>query len=134
LSEHQVSVVAKTQLKTPIRHREDYDDSLNEKLILTTVAECAAILPELENAKLLEHRGDLLSMPAEANSEKPILGRLPQWRNGYVATHFGPLGISMSPAAGELVAELIATGKPPLRAAKTLDHLKLRGPAKLAMR
>jgi hypothetical protein len=29
------------------------------------------------------------------------------------------------PAAGELMAEMIATGKPPLRAAKTLDHLKL---------
>jgi glycine/D-amino acid oxidase-like deaminating enzyme len=63
-----------------------------------------------------------------------VLGKLPQWHNGYVATHFGLLGISMSPAAGELMAELIATGKPPLRAAKTLDHLKLRGPAKLAMR
>ncbi len=106
--------------------REIYDDSLNEELILNTLTECAAILPELEDAKLLEHRGDLLSMPADAPSEKPILGRLPQWRNGYVATHFGPLGISMSPAAGELMAELITTGKPPLRAAKTLDHLKLR--------
>ncbi len=106
--------------------RETYDDSLNEELILKTVTECAAILPELSDAKLLEHRGDLISMPADAPSEKPILGRLPQCRNGYVATHFGPLGISMSPAAGELMAELIATGKPPLRAAKTLDHLKLR--------
>ncbi len=106
--------------------RETYDDSLNEELILKTVTECAAILPELGDAKLLEHRGDLLSMPADAPSEKPVLGKLPQWRNGYVATHFGPLGISMSPAAGELMAELIATGKPPLRAAKTLDHLKLR--------
>jgi len=114
--------------------RETYDDSLNEELKLKTLTECAAILPVLEDAKLLEHRGDLLSMPAEAPSEKPILGRLPQWRNGYVATHFGPLGISMSPAAGELMAEMIATGKPPLRAAKALDHLKLRGPAKLAMR
>ncbi len=108
-----------------ISPRETYDDSLNKELILKTVTECAAILPELSDAKLLEHRGDLLSMPADAPSEKPILGRLPQWRNGYVATHFGPLGINMSPAAGELMAEMIATGKPPLRAARTLDHLKL---------
>ena len=43
----------------------------------------------------------------------------------YVATHFGPLGINMSSAAGELTAEMIATGKPPLHAARTLDHLKL---------
>jgi hypothetical protein len=32
------------------------------------------------------------------------------------------------------MAEMIATGKPPLRAARTLDHLKLGGPAKRAMR
>jgi len=31
----------------------------------------------------------------------------------------------MSSAAGELTAEMIATGKPPLHAARTLDHLKL---------
>jgi len=31
----------------------------------------------------------------------------------------------MSPAAGELMAELIVTGQPPLRAAMTLDRLKL---------
>jgi glycine oxidase len=108
-----------------ISPRETYDDSLNEELILNTVTECAAVLPELGDAKLLEHRGDLLTMPAEARSEAPVLGRLPQWDNGYVATHFMTLGIAMSPAAGELMAELIATGKPPLRAAKTLDHLKL---------
>jgi hypothetical protein len=46
--------------------REIYDDSLNEELILKTVTECAAILPELSDAKLLEHRGDLISMPADA--------------------------------------------------------------------
>jgi glycine oxidase len=106
--------------------RETYDDSLNEDLKLQTLTDCAAILPALEQAKLLEHRGDLLAMPAEAPLQKPTLGRLPEWRNGYVATHFGGLGINMSPAAGELLAELIATGKPPLRAAKTLDHLKPR--------
>jgi len=106
--------------------RETYDNSLNEELKLKALTECAAILPALEEAKLLEHRGDLLTMPAEAPFEKPTLGRLPEWRNGYVATHFGGLGINMSPAAGELMAELIATGKPPLRAARTLDHLKLR--------
>jgi glycine oxidase len=110
-----------------ITPRETFDDSLNEDLKLRTLTECAAILPALENAKLLEHRGDLLAMPAEAPFQKPTLGRLPEWSNGYVATHFGGLGINMSPAAGELMAEWIATGNPPLRAASTLDHLKIRG-------
>jgi glycine/D-amino acid oxidase-like deaminating enzyme len=106
--------------------RDTFDASLNEELKLRTLTDCAAILPALEEAKLVEHRGDLLAMPAEPPLQKPTLGRLPEWRNGYVATHFGGLGINMSPAAGELMAELIATGKPPLRAARTLDHLKLR--------
>ena len=82
--------------------------------------------PQLEEAKLLEHRGDLLAMRASAPFQKPTLGRLPQWENGYLATHFAGLGINMSPAAGELMAELIATGRPPLRAAQTLAHLAPR--------
>jgi len=66
-----------------------------------------------------------LTLPVAPPLDKPTLGRLPRWSNGYIATHFGGLGISMSPAAGELMAELIVTGQPPLRAAMTLDRLKL---------
>ncbi len=79
----------------------------------------------VEKAKLVEHRGDLIAgspMPLQ----KPTLGRLPQWENGYLATHFGGLGINLSPAAGELMAELIATGRRPLRAAQTLAQLAPR--------
>jgi glycine oxidase len=109
-----------------ISSRDEFDDSLTEELKLRTVSGCAKILPQLEEAKLLEHRGDLLAMRASAPFQKPTLGRLPQWENGYLATHFGGLGINMSPAAGELMAELIATGRPPLRAAQTLAHLAPR--------
>ena len=87
---------------------------------------CAEILPALEEAKLVEHRGDLIAMRASAPFQKPTLGRLPQWENGYLATHFAGLGIGMSPAAGELMAELIATGRRPLRAAQTLAQLAPR--------
>jgi glycine oxidase len=106
--------------------RDDFDDSLTDELRLRTVSDCAEILPALEEAKLLEHRGDLLAIQASAPFQKPTLGRLLQWENGYLATHFGGLGINMSPAAGELMAELIATGRPPLRAAQTLAHLAPR--------
>jgi glycine/D-amino acid oxidase-like deaminating enzyme len=58
--------------------------------------------------------------------QKPTLGRLPQWENGYFATHFGGLGIMMSPAVGELMAELVATGRRPLRAAQMLAQLAPR--------
>lgn len=106
-----------------IHEREDFDASLTDELRLQTVSGCAEVLPALEAAKLLEHRGDLLAMQPSAPFQKPTLGRLPRWENGYLATHFGGLGINMSPAAGELMAELITTGRPPLRAAQTLAHL-----------
>jgi glycine/D-amino acid oxidase-like deaminating enzyme len=43
------------------------------------------------------------------------MGRFPKWRNAYVATRFGGDGVCMSPATGELMAELIDTGQVPLR-------------------
>jgi glycine oxidase len=109
-----------------ISPRDDFDDSLDDEPILRTVSGCAEVLPALGEAKLVEHRGDLLALRASAPFQKPTLGRLPQWENGYLATHFAGLGINMSPAAGELMAELIATGRRPLRAAQTLAHLAPR--------
>jgi glycine oxidase len=109
-----------------ISERDDFDASLTEQLKLRTLASCTEVLPALEEAKLVEHRGDLLALRVSAPFQKPTLGRLPQWQNGYLATHFAGLGINMSPAAGELMAELIATGKPPLRAAQVLGHLAPR--------
>ena len=108
-----------------VSQRDTFDDSLTEELKLRTLAACTEVLPALEDAKLVEHRGDLLALPVTPPFEKPTLGRLPRLSNGYIATHFAGLGISMSPAVGELMAELIVTGQPPLRAARTLDYLKL---------
>ncbi|MDE0239596.1 MAG: FAD-binding oxidoreductase [bacterium] len=102
--------------------RDDFNDSLTEALKLKTVSECLEILPALEEAELVEHRGDLLALTS-MSMEKPTLGRLPEWENGYLATHFGGTGILMSPAAGELMAELIVTGQPPLRAAQMFARL-----------
>ncbi len=102
--------------------RDDFNESLTEELKLKTVSECLEILPALEEAKLMEHRGDLLAL-TPTSLERPTLGRLPRWKNGYLATHFGGTGIMMSPAAGELMAELIVTGRPPLRAAQMLAAL-----------
>jgi glycine/D-amino acid oxidase-like deaminating enzyme len=108
-----------------ISPRDDDDDSLTEELVLRTLSNCVEILPALEEAKLVEHRGDLLAA-TDWSSQKPTLGRLPQWENGYLATHFAGHGIMMSPAVGELMAELIATGRRPLRAARMLAQLAPR--------
>jgi glycine/D-amino acid oxidase-like deaminating enzyme len=51
------------------------------------------------------------------------MGRLPEWQNGYIASRFGSLGVCMSPATGEIMAELIETGKAPLRARRMLERI-----------
>jgi glycine oxidase len=55
--------------------------------------------------------------------QKPVMGRFPKWQNGYIASRFGGDGVCMSPATGELMAELIDTGKAPLRARRMFERL-----------
>ena len=111
---------------TDFIERPDFDATLSDEVKLEILRGVTGILPALENAKLLEHRGDLMAYPPTPPYHKPVMGRLPGWQNGYVATRFGGLGINMSPAAGELMAELIATGRAPLRAKRMLETLSPR--------
>jgi glycine/D-amino acid oxidase-like deaminating enzyme len=55
--------------------------------------------------------------------QKPVMGRFPEWQNAYVAARFGGDGVCMSPATGELMAELIDTGQAPLRARRMFECL-----------
>ncbi|MBW2423327.1 MAG: FAD-binding oxidoreductase, partial [Deltaproteobacteria bacterium] len=111
---------------TDFIERPDFDAGLSEEVKLEILRGVTGILPALGDAKLLEHRGDLMAYPPKPPYHKPVMGRLPGWQNGYLATRFGGLGINMSPAAGELMAELIATGRPPLRAKRMLETLSPR--------
>jgi glycine oxidase len=103
--------------------RADFDASLSEETKLAALQGVAQILPALEDATIVEHRGDLLAMAPTPPNQKPVMGRLPEWRNGYVAARFGGDGVCMSPATGELMAELIATGRVPLRARRMFECL-----------
>ena len=103
--------------------RPDFDASLSEEVALEIVKGVARILPALEDATIVEHRGDLLAMAPTPPYQKPVMGRLPEWQNGYVATRFGGDGVCMSPATGELMAELIDTGRVPLRARQMFEVL-----------
>ncbi len=103
--------------------RPNFDASLSEEVKLEVVQGVAHILPALEDATIIEHRGDLLAMAPTPPYQKPVMGRFPQWQNGYIASRFGGDGVCMSPAAGELMAELIDTGKAPLRARRMFDRL-----------
>ena len=107
--------------------RPDLDATLTEEIKLEILQGVVRVLPALENAKILEHRGDLLSLAPTEPHHRPVLGRLPGWRNGYVASRFGALGVCMSPAVGEIVAEWIDTQVAPLRARRLLEWLAPEG-------
>jgi glycine oxidase len=103
--------------------RADFDASLSEETKLAALQGVVQILPALEEATIVEHRGDLLAMAPTPPYQKPVMGRLPEWRNGYVAARFGGDGVCMSPVTGELMAELIDTGRAPLRARRMFGCL-----------
>jgi len=103
--------------------RPNLDASLTEEVKLEILKGVARIIPALEDATIVEHRGDLLSLAPQPPYHKPVMGRIPEWQNGYVASRFGGLGVCMSPATGELMAELIDTGKTPLRARRMFERL-----------
>jgi len=103
--------------------RPNFDASLSEEMKMEVVAGVARILPALEDATIVEHRGDLLAMAPTPPYQKPVMGRFPKWQNGYIASRFGGDGVCMSPATGELMAELIDTGKAPLRARRLFERL-----------
>jgi len=103
--------------------RPNFDASPSEEVKVEVVTGVARILPALEDATIIEHRGDLLAMAPTPPYQKPVMGRFPGWQNGYIASRFGGDGVCMSPAAGELMAELIDTGKAPLRARRMFERL-----------
>jgi glycine/D-amino acid oxidase-like deaminating enzyme len=103
--------------------RPNFDASLSEEKKMEVINGVAQILPALEDAKIVEHRGDILAMAPTPPYQKPVMGRFPSWQNGYVASRFGGDGVCMSPSAGELMAELIDTGTVPLRARRMFELL-----------
>jgi len=103
--------------------RSDFDASLSEETKLAALEGVARILPALEEATIVEHRGDLLAMAPTPPYQKPVMGRFPEWQNAYVAARFGGDGVCMSPATGELMAELIDTVQVPLRARRMFERL-----------
>jgi glycine oxidase len=82
-----------------------------------------ALAPSMENAKLVEYRGDLQGWAPKPPYAKPVLGKLPEWENSYLATRFGTLGICQSLGAGTLMADLIIDGKVPPAHQKLFEHL-----------
>jgi glycine oxidase len=70
------------------------------------------IVPELENARIVEHRGDLMCWGPPPVRHKPVLGKVPGWDNAYVASRIA-FGFTLSVGVGTAMAALIATGEAP---------------------
>jgi glycine/D-amino acid oxidase-like deaminating enzyme len=87
------------------------------------------LLPSLQEAKLIEHRGDFEAYSVPPKNIQPVIGRLPKWDNAYVAARFGTMGFNMALGTGQCMADLIINrGLAPLRVKTMMDILS---PARL---
>jgi glycine oxidase len=99
-----------------------------EEAKMMLLNEAMDLLPSLGEAKLLEQRGDLECWSPPPRRIQPVLGRLPEWDNVYIATRFGTLGMMMSLGTGRVMAELIlAGGQAPPRFKHMLEVLSPAG-------
>jgi len=88
-----------------------FDVSLTtEEAKMTLVNDAIDLLPTLNEAELVEHRGDFECWSPPPNRIQPVLGCLPEWENAYIATRFGTLGMMLSLGAGRIMADLIIAG------------------------
>jgi glycine/D-amino acid oxidase-like deaminating enzyme len=103
----------------------DLDGSIITEEVKTTImSDAIDLLPSLNEAKLVEHRGDFEGWAPPPNSSQPVIGRLPEWDNAYVAARFGTQGQILSLGAGQCMADLIVDeGKVPLRIKNMMEVL-----------
>jgi len=103
--------------------KDDFDSRLSEEIKIEIMEGAVDILPGLEDAKLVEYRGDLQGWAPAPAYVKPLMGRLPEWENGYIAARFSTLGMCQSAGAGKFMADLIAGGQTPLRARHMMEYI-----------
>jgi glycine/D-amino acid oxidase-like deaminating enzyme len=100
-----------------------------EEAKMVLINDAIELLPTLNEAELVEQRGDFECWSPPPNRIQPVLGRLPEWKNAYIATRFGTLGMMLSLGAGRLMADfIIAGGRIPDRAKTMMEVLS---PARL---
>jgi len=88
-----------------------FDVSLTtEEAKMMLINDAIDLLPTLNEAELVEQRGDFECWSPPPNRIQPVLGHLPEWENAYIATRFGTLGMMLSLGAGRIMADLIIAG------------------------
>ena len=106
-----------------------FDVSLTtEEVKLKLLDEAIVLLPSLNEAKLIEHRGDFEGWAPAPNNIQPVIGRLQEWDNAYIAARFGTLGMMLSLGAGQVMADLIiGEGRIPDRVKNMMEVLSPAG-------
>ena len=66
--------------------------------------ECLRTAPSMFQATVVETRAGSRPVTPDA---RPILGRLPEWSNAYVATGHGTEGLLLGPYSALIVAQLV---------------------------
>lgn len=106
--------------QTDFETQEFTTEAVMHELIETSID----ILPRLAEATVLEHRGDLEGFGPAPVFLEPMIGKLPEWDNVYVAFRFGTMGVMASLGTGECMAELIvANGRIGGRYKTLLEYL-----------
>ncbi len=85
-----------------------YDRTITDEALQLIVGEVSELVPELANRTPLERWAGLRPLSADS---LPIIGPDPDLAGLYYATGYGRDGILVAPLAGEIVAELIVSGK-----------------------
>ena len=102
----------------------DFDNSLTNEAKMEILQGAIGLLSGLEEAKLVEHRGDLEGWTPSPKHLQPVLGRFSQWDNAYIAARLGTLGMTMSPAVGQVMADIIiAEGHIPYYIKSMMEYL-----------
>lgn len=84
--------------------------------------ELLKIYPDLGDAKIVEHRGDYMSWSPKAPHSKPVIGRMPNYTNAYIAARLS-VGMMASAGVGRIMSEYVLTGETPAHYVRMLDHL-----------
>jgi glycine oxidase len=86
-----------------------FDQEITADGVAEMLAAAAAIFPDLKDATFVEARAGV--RPGSPDGV-PILGPVPGWESFSVASGHDQVGIMLSPASGELMADYISTGDP----------------------
>ncbi len=80
------------------------------------------IYPDMEDAKVVDHRGDYMCFSPAAPTHKAVMRRMPDYENAYIAARI-PLGMMSSAGVGRIMSEYILEGAPPVHYKRALDFL-----------